>query len=619
MEKIREFNFKKGLLILILPLVFFFSYNLLYRDRVLLNVYFAGDKVAGLSREDLQKLIEEKVSTFEQDPIVLTIVGGNGQAGSRIETRPQDLGITLDSEQTLLAAYSLGRSGNLARDQLSRFKSLFVKRDIEPVYEINFALLSPALDGLLADRINNARDATIVLGEEFKIENEQTGQSYDRGQFAQDLRVRLQTLSTAPIAITLVTVEPRVKAVNAHAALQKAKSLNDKRIALTFGRDRWTLAGENLLETLKLAPSGLEEGYLLELSFGDGEARFTDLKLVDWQERELNVSLDKTKIGEFVDEIAQTIDRETVDATLVFDGQKVSSFKPARDGQKLDRKLTEELLAEKAFAETTPDSGEIIISLPVTVSGARIANEGINELGIKELIGRGVSYFRGSIVNRVHNLTLGSQRISGTLIKPQEVFSFNKTVGEVSGATGYKQAYVISQGRTVLDDGGGICQVSTTVFRAALAAGLPIVARTAHAYRVGYYEQSGFKAGLDATVWAPAVDFAFKNDTNHHILVQAVVDPVTAKLQVDIYGTSDGRKVELSEPIVGNLKPAPPDKYQEDPTLARGITKQVDFAAVGATSVFKRAVYKDNQLIIDETFKSNFRPWQAVYLVGTGG
>ena len=171
----------------------------------------------------------------------------------------------------------------------------------------------------------------------------------------------------------------------------------------------------------------------------------------------------------------------------------------------------------------------------------------------------------------------------------------------------------------MLDDGGGICQVSTTIFRAALNAGLPIVSRTAHAYRVSYYEQKGFKAGFDATVWAPAVDLMFKNDTSHHILVQIVVDLPSAKIEVDLYGTSDGRRVELSEPVLSNFQPALPDKYQDHPTLPKGTVKQVDFAASGVTSVFKRKVFKDGLVIIDESFTSRFRPWQAIFLVGTGG
>ena len=100
--------------------------------------------------------------------------------------------------------------------------------------------------------------------------------------------------------------------------------------------------------------------------------------------------------------------------------------------------------------------------------------------------------------------------------------------------------------------------------------------------------------------------------------MQAIVDRAQSKLQVDIYGTSDGRNVEISDPVLSNKRPAPEPLYQDDPALPKGTTKQVDFAAEGLTSVFSRKVYKGDALIIDDTFKSNFRPWQAVYLVGTG-
>ncbi|OGD84967.1 hypothetical protein A2165_04550 [Candidatus Curtissbacteria bacterium RBG_13_40_7] len=333
----------------------------------------------------------------------------------------------------------------------------------------------------------------------------------------------------------------------------------------------------------------------------------------------MEIGLDSSKLDKFIEDIAELIDRPTIDATLKFEAGKIMEFTPARNGRILDTQLTKQLILNKVSINEISVEKEVIIKLPVTVSSAKIDNEEINSLGIKELLGSGISYFAGSIANRIHNLTLGSQRISGTLVKPGETFSFNQTVGEVSAATGYKQAYVISKGRTVLDEGGGMCQVSTTVFRSALNSGLPIIARTAHAYRVGYYEQKGFKAGLDATVWAPSVDLKFKNDTQNHILVQAIVDRSTSKLEIDIYGTNDGRKVEITEPVISNQKPPPEDKYEEDPTISKGTVKQVDFAASGATSVFARKVYKNDVLVIDESFKSVYRPWQAVYLVGTGG
>ena len=262
---------------------------------------------------------------------------------------------------------------------------------------------------------------------------------------------------------------------------------------------------------------------------------------------------------------------------------------------------------------------DIRINLPVSVSTARIVNDQVNSLGIRELIGKGVSYFAGSIPNRIFNIELGAKRINGTIIAPGEVFSFNNTVGEVSGQTGYRQAYVISSGRTILDDGGGICQVSTTIFRAALNSGLPIVSRTAHAYRVGYYEQRGFGPGLDATVFSPSVDFKFKNDTEKHILIQTIFNRSNAMLEVDIYGTRDDRIVELSKPVILSRSPALPELRQDDPTLPKGTIKQVDFAAEGASVYFTRKVYRRGQLLYDDNIKSNFKPWQAIFLVGTGG
>ena len=168
----------------------------------------------------------------------------------------------------------------------------------------------------------------------------------------------------------------------------------------------------------------------------------------------------------------------------------------------------------------------------------------------------------------------------------------------------------------MLGNGGGTCQVSTTLFRAALREGLPIVERHAHAYRVGYYEQDS-APGIDATVYVPSVDFKFKNDTGHHILIQSILDPEELRLTFMIYGTSDGRISEVTTPVITNQSPAPETKFEDDPTLPVGTVKQVDFAAAGANTVFTRTVTRDGKVIIADTFKSNYRPWQAVFLRGT--
>jgi len=272
-------------------------------------------------------------------------------------------------------------------------------------------------------------------------------------------------------------------------------------------------------------------------------------------------------------------------------------------------------VAEKVAA-LEGEEGALTIEVPVVTSQPKIATGDVNNLGIKELIGRGVSRFRGSIPNRVHNISLASSRYKGVLIAPGETLSFNKILGDVSGLTGFKQAYVIMEGRTVLGDGGGVCQVSSTLFRAALNAGLPIAERTAHAYRVGYYEQDS-APGFDATVYVPSPDLKINNDTPGHILVQTSVDTKTSTLVFEIYGTNDGRVASVTKPVVSAQVAPPEDLYVDDPTLPAGTVKQIDYKAWGAKVSFNYLVTRNGEEIYKRTFISNYRPWQAVYLRGT--
>jgi vancomycin resistance protein YoaR len=189
-------------------------------------------------------------------------------------------------------------------------------------------------------------------------------------------------------------------------------------------------------------------------------------------------------------------------------------------------------------------------------------------------------------------------------------------LGDVSVYTGYQQAYIIKGGQTVLGDGGGVCQVSTTFFRAALDAGLPIIERHPHAYRVSYYEQNS-KPGFDATVYSPSVDLKVKNDTPAYILIQTKTDIKNATLTFELYGTSDGRVATVSSPYIWDVTPAPPALYIDDPTLPAGQIKQIDFAAAGAKTSFDYKVTRGEEILQQKTFYSNYRPWQARYLRGT--
>lgn len=315
--------------------------------------------------------------------------------------------------------------------------------------------------------------------------------------------------------------------------------------------------------------------------------------------------------------LAESIDVPAQDARFTFQNGKVQEFLPAKPGKRLNRILAKEQLEQ--ILKEIPSSNKTLhpIVLAIDSLAPDVATSESNNYGIKEKLGSGYSEFTGSIPGRVHNVALAASKFHGILIAPGEIISYNKIIGEISQATGYKPAYVILGGRTVLGDGGGVCQVSTTLFRAGLNAGLPIVERTAHAYRVQYYEQANFKPGLDATVFSPSVDLKMKNDTPGHILILASVDTKKLTMQMDIYGTSDGRTSEIVNHQILSQSPAPPPLYQDDPTLPNGVVKQIDWAASGARTVFTYRVKRGNETLIDQQFYSNYRPWQAIYLKGT--
>ncbi len=330
----------------------------------------------------------------------------------------------------------------------------------------------------------------------------------------------------------------------------------------------------------------------------------------------VSYTLDQQELSSELNAVSQKLDKQPVDALFKFNNNRVTAFKPSENGQAIDYDALTNMLLSKALSITAQKTGNLTINIPIKILEPEITTASVNNMGIKELIGQGHSLFYGSAASRVYNINLAATRLSGILVKPGETFSFDNALGDVSSFTGYQQAYIIQNGRTVLGDGGGVCQVSTTFFRAILNAGLPVVERHAHAYRVGYYEEDS-PPGIDATIYVPTVDLKFKNDTGHYILIESEVDLNNDSLAFYLYGTSDGREVTMTKPVVSDLTPPPPPLYQDDPTLPKGVVKQTDFAAWGAHVYFTRTVTRNGKTIISDKFVSNYQPWQAVYMVGT--
>lgn len=344
----------------------------------------------------------------------------------------------------------------------------------------------------------------------------------------------------------------------------------------------------------------------LTLKYADQTTILDPKVLVSWVGFDGSCRLDK--ISDYVATLAQSIKKDPVDAVFKFENNQVVDFQSSQKGYSLQTEETKNLLCHQ-FSSALP------LDLPLTYQDPKITTADANNLGIKELLGRGTSSFRHSSSIRNFNIAKGASIVNRILVAPGEEFSFLKNLGEVTLDNGFKKAYVIKKGKTELDVGGGICQVSTTLFRAMFNAGLDITARTAHAYRVQYYEEDS-RPGFDATVFIPSPDLKFKNDTGHYVLIQSQYDGKNKKLTYEIYGTSDGRQVEISNYRQWDATPAPPDVYLDDPTLPPGKIVKDESRVPGLKTAFDWKVTRNGEIIHQKTFQSSYVPWAAVYRRG---
>ncbi|MFH1648826.1 MAG: VanW family protein, partial [Patescibacteria group bacterium] len=360
--------------------------------------------------------------------------------------------------------------------------------------------------------------------------------------------------------------------------LPDVKKIIDRQMVVTYGSDRWVLEREDLLELLAFEREG-----------------------------RVKMTLSEAKFDAFMEEITNEVNQLPKGQVTKTDGDRVINFEITKEGREVDvAKFIDDFRnAYFGLKET--------LELPVNVVEGFADKE---KYGIYALLGEGTSHFAGSAQSRIHNLTLAADRTNGVLVAPGATYSLNNSVGDISAATGFQTAYIIKGDRTVLGAGGGVCQTSTTLFRAILFSGLPVVTRHPHAYRVSYYEQD-MPMGFDAAVFQPSWDLKFKNDTAGYVLVQTSYDLSEQSLTFKLYGTPDGRSVYIPDPVVLSQSPPPETLYQDDPTLPKGTVKQIDFAAWGANVILTRTVRRDGEVLFEDVFKSNFQPWRAIYLVGT--
>ncbi len=255
----------------------------------------------------------------------------------------------------------------------------------------------------------------------------------------------------------------------------------------------------------------------------------------------------KEAIQNYVNALNTRIAKVPVDAKFTITDNKISVFSLSQDGKELDKDASVSLIINSLTNEASGQSRSI--ALPIIATQPSVQSSDAQKFGITELIGEGNTDFTGSPKNRIHNFTRAIEQFHGIMIAPQEEFSFVKLLGDVDGEHGYLPELVIKHNKTEPEFGGGICQVSSTMFRAAIYSGLKITARRNHAYPVSYYKPYG----MDATIYIPKPDLKFINNTQGHILIQASIEG--SKLYFRFYGTSDGRKTQVDGPHILERNP----------------------------------------------------------------
>jgi len=554
-------------------------------------------KTYAAGRDALQRVADELnrngfVFSFNQRQVVLT-----PHVSSPTDPDLEYDIVTFDLKQTLDNAYAVGRSGSWWRQLRDEFRGMVGTVSVPFVASVNAERLTGALKDNFGSvespgqeqQLRIALDTTPPL---VSVEPARAGTGFNYVAVTEQLQTQLATLTPGRIQLQLVRQDPvTLKAPRTAMELQPLVTgiLNRAPLVLNYKEQSWPIDRDTLAGLLSLQI--VDQAAVLAL---DPEL-FT-------------AYLDKT--------IAPDINQPVQEPRFAVSNGRVTEFAAAQAGQQIDYQATRTAINEQFIRGTVS-----AVSLVVVTVNPTAATADVNTLGITELLGVGKSNFSGSPKNRRHNIAVGAGALNGVLVPPGEEFSLLATLGEVDGEHGYLTELVIKGNRTVPEYGGGLCQIGTTVFRATLDSALPVTRRQNHSYTVTYYAPWG----TDATIYDPAPDYRFLNDTGHHILIHTAV--IGDELRFEFWGTKDGRSAKYTDanthtnfyevkPRTANWISPPPAKYIETLDLAVGQKKCTEKPHSGVTAEFDYAINYPNGEEKKRTFTSVYRPWQEVCLIG---
>jgi vancomycin resistance protein YoaR len=579
-----------GILIFALALAgTFAATRIWYAGRILPGVSVAGLDVGGLTPRAASARLAETI-TYPQNGKILLRDGEKVWIAS-----PGELGLALDPEASAQAAFRIGRSGQAIERVKGQFEALSAGLNLPPNLIFDQGTAFRYLNRIAKEIDKPAVDASLGLnGTEVVVTPGQVGRSLDVQSALVLVTLQMQSLRDGVLDLTINESAPVILDATKEAELARKILSASLEMTIPGGEGPWTIPPEQLAQMLAIQRADTPEGPRYQVGLRP----------------ELMIS--------YLSDLAPKLLRYPMNARFTFndDTRQLELIQPAVIGRQLNVESSLNTIQEKLRA------GEHTVPLEIAYTDPPVTDASTGEqLGITELVQASTSYFRGSSQSRLQNIKAASSKFHGLLVAPGETFSMASAIGDITLDNGFAEALIIIGGQTIKGVGGGVCQVSTTLFRTAFFAGFPVTERYAHAYRVGYYEQTAgghdsSLAGLDATVFVPLVDFKFVNDTPYWLLMETYVNGYS--LTWKFYSTKDGRTVDWNTTGPTNTVPAPDPVYRENPDLAKDEIRQVDWAAEGADVTIDRTVMKDGNVYFSDTFRTHYEAWANVFEYGPG-
>jgi vancomycin resistance protein YoaR len=572
------------------------GYQLFYAGRIFPGVSVAGVELSGLSPNDAALKLSQTLSF----PITGKILF---RAADKVwVASPAELGMVFDPSASALAAYEFGRSGGLFGALAGQISAGGLGSDVPPVLIFDQRVAYTYLQNIAAQINQPIVEANLHLeGTNVSAQPGQVGRLLNLDATLIYLGAQLQTFRDGEVPLVIREAAPKLLDVSAQA--DAARRILSQPLTITVPNRRDGDPGPWTYDIPVIAKM-----IALNTVQKDGKS-------------ELQVGLDLAALRQSLNELKTYVDRQPANARFVFNDTtgQIEPIATSAVGRSMDVDASITAVNDALLR------GEHTVALVVKEQQPAVADTAKGaDLGITQLLTSYTSYFYGSSAERIQNIVAASGQFHGVLVAPGQTFSMGSALGDVSLENGFAEALIIYGGRTIKGVGGGVCQVSTTLFRTVFFAGFPIVERYSHAYRVSYYEKTASNdidpklAGLDATVYFPLVDFKFTNDSSYWMLMETDVNVSARTLTWKIYSTPDGRSVTWETTGPTNVVPALPPVFEENPDLKAEQINQVDYPAQGADVNVTRTVWRNGQIYFADQFQTHYQPWAAVCDYGPG-